>query len=824
MSPRGASSANASSSKAASAPYSRRTPGQPKSSRQQFSACGACRMRSDEFADVKAVKLLRRGRRLQQVEAIYGKAAGQSSASPDSTTRTPSIIPQLAPEFFTSPFWSWFTVQRPVLDPVDFPARYISHTKGISSLSPEGNLIATTLVVWASSFGLDERGVSDADDLHSQIPSELELSSKRAGSAEVKGRDMSSEQKRRDHKERTEAMLREILEQIDLHGIMRRPSWDGLRVLLLVLPLLEDAHPLERLAIYEATLSQTQALCTMGSPSSSSITSFPDSVGDDVLVRARIFWYAHMQEGISTAMRGGRLVLDNDDFESFQHTLPSYILGPDNSGLGAPPSPPESLRPMSSHGLLPQHSNHSLLNVHRAFAAPLNLSVVCRKVHAVLTGPKATRRAEEHGLIDAGGMREIWDELDQCWEDFDAMRRRGTTEQESLSLEQYASAWQIYIFECHNNIRESLKQSMSRLNDHSSQTIFTGGSPSRPSSHSSSSPYLSPHHLHVIATRKCLALLPLVLRIIKFHLTQDERGLDHGGLFKWDSGLVRDGCFFAAYLAASVEDDSIDLSTDERDDDLVRGRHRLSTEEGVALCLTAIAEMKWAFSRSEEREETVRMVWENRKVGRNAGRYSLSGPLAGRVQGLGGYPEHSYNKHLAMPPYSSHGYSSLQDRPLLPPLRSPRRAESAPTTAYSTTGHGAHGWPSYTPPGTGTSVATSATGVSINPRGSPLFNSMTGSLSYKTDPHEPFYHVPVDVDHFSFHAPPGPGLGNSPTVAGAPYHHRDPPSSAHSLHSTTSSSYLDPAVFASTGSSIVQPTDAQGCPQFGDDCNSGYYH
>lgn len=141
MSPRASSAAHRSTASAA-APYPRRASGQPKSTRQQFSACGACRMRRsvffpiltlsnslipcdvnrvrcdlkdlaptttpdgaqqpscsnckernikcvyvlpppsvlvtrhtyhvrrDEFAEVKAVKLLRRGRRLQQVECV----------------------------------------------------------------------------------------------------------------------------------------------------------------------------------------------------------------------------------------------------------------------------------------------------------------------------------------------------------------------------------------------------------------------------------------------------------------------------------------------------------------------------------------------------------------------------------------------------------------------------------------------------------------------------------------------------------------------------------------------------------------------------------
>lgn len=66
-------------------------------------------------------------------------------------------------------------------------------------------------------------------------------------------------------------------------------------------------------------------------------------------------------------------------------------------------------------------------------------------MHAVLTGPKASRRAEEHGLVDAHGMREIWDDLDHCWQEFDAMRRRSTNEQSAFDVEQYTSAWQVRV-------------------------------------------------------------------------------------------------------------------------------------------------------------------------------------------------------------------------------------------------------------------------------------------------------------------------------------------------------------------------------------------
>ncbi|EEB94281.1 hypothetical protein MPER_06925 [Moniliophthora perniciosa FA553] len=287
----------------ATTPYQRRPSGQPKSSRQQFSACGACRMRRfrcdlkdlpvpvsgpnpacsncrerglkcvDEFADVKAVKLLRRGRRLQQVEAIYGKAATGGNDSLQGSSRATSI-PKLHPDFFSSAFWAWFSLQRPILDPTEFPAHYCQASQ---TLSPQATLITMLLVVWAASYGLDERGLPSSDSLRSS------------------------------RKESTQTMVREILEFIDQYAIMRSPTWDGLRVLLLILPLLDDSsvHPLDRLAIHDASLSQVVALCSM------------DSGDDQAAVRARLFWYAYVQEGITAAIRGGRLLLNQDDLDTF---------------------------------------------------------------------------------------------------------------------------------------------------------------------------------------------------------------------------------------------------------------------------------------------------------------------------------------------------------------------------------------------------------------------------------------------------------------------------------------------------------------------------
>lgn len=78
-----------------------------------------CRGDRDEYADVKHVKLLRRGRRLQQVEQVYGKSpASETASSPSARSSSSdlqprqSIIPQLKADFFASPFFSRFNMQR----------------------------------------------------------------------------------------------------------------------------------------------------------------------------------------------------------------------------------------------------------------------------------------------------------------------------------------------------------------------------------------------------------------------------------------------------------------------------------------------------------------------------------------------------------------------------------------------------------------------------------------------------------------------------------------------------------------------------------------
>lgn len=109
------------------------------------------------------------------------------------------------------------------------------------------------LVVWAASFGIDERGLprDPEDDLDlvtpplgmSPPPTPLRKTARsvsdEADDERVGSREFLAERGRRDRREHTEEMVREVLQLIDNHGIMRKPTWDGVRVLLLILPLME---------------------------------------------------------------------------------------------------------------------------------------------------------------------------------------------------------------------------------------------------------------------------------------------------------------------------------------------------------------------------------------------------------------------------------------------------------------------------------------------------------------------------------------------------------------------------------------------------------
>jgi hypothetical protein len=197
---------------------------------------------------MKAAKLLRRGKRISEIEVRYGKNAVElatGTASAPIEAKVKSSIPELTPEFFESAFFRRFQVQSepsirsllillgPILDPADFVGRYLSFSEPCAAnLGPEGALLCHVLYAWATSYGVDELGQLDIPDGGGEPLTGISLLE--PGLAEVK-----REQDRQTRFNKMRSAVEVILDEIDACGILRKPTWDGVRVLLLLLPLTE---------------------------------------------------------------------------------------------------------------------------------------------------------------------------------------------------------------------------------------------------------------------------------------------------------------------------------------------------------------------------------------------------------------------------------------------------------------------------------------------------------------------------------------------------------------------------------------------------------
>jgi len=163
--------------------------------------------------------------------AVYGKSIDEEGGLFTAPSLSPGLIPRLKPEFFSSAFFRRFHIQRqsfslsfaylgpypsllctdPIIDPSEFCARFFEFSKGnCNALGIPGQLIAMLLGVWAASFGVNEYGI---EEFHH-------------GEAVIRNR-----------REATNEMVQEMLHLIDIHGILRKPTWDGVRALHLLLPL-----------------------------------------------------------------------------------------------------------------------------------------------------------------------------------------------------------------------------------------------------------------------------------------------------------------------------------------------------------------------------------------------------------------------------------------------------------------------------------------------------------------------------------------------------------------------------------------------------------
>lgn len=187
-------------------------------------------------------------------------------------------------------FYSHYYAIGPIIDPHEFRDRFIAsyhaklaatapassssgsrpHPKTQYKATDELTLLANVLVTWAASYGIDEFGHEDADAA-AQDAVVSNVSNGTIGGGDTRsGRvgDESSEQavadaaaRKKRRRLRVTEMVKEILQGVDQLALLRRPTWDGVRVLMLVMPLTEGES-----SSSSPRLVQPPPLCVSTSP------------------------------------------------------------------------------------------------------------------------------------------------------------------------------------------------------------------------------------------------------------------------------------------------------------------------------------------------------------------------------------------------------------------------------------------------------------------------------------------------------------------------------------------------------------------------------
>lgn len=291
------------------------------------------------------------------------------------------------------------------------------------------------------------------------------------------------------------------------------------------------------------------------------------------------------------------------------------------------------------------------------------------------------------------------------------------------------------------------------------------------------------------------------------------------GFFTYDAGLVKEGCFFAGFMLAQgdLEDegDCIELGMD--------------VEDGVEVCLRALGTMEWVFAKSDERQETMTMVWEARKIRdakRRENQRALTHPVGEYELQQASHGDQSQFHHSRFMDDRSlymqrqlHSNSrpqpvgaqslpiprSMTHRPLLAPLTvapASIRVHSAPSTACTDNGS----WGTYTPPSTATTHRSSPGGLTDSPPTSASLEYLPSMQQFKTD--EVFYHVVPDLDTYVY-------SGSTSALSSDPSQH---PMVSYSQHHD---GYFAPNVFSTNNSVVGSPVD-DGCSQFTEVCQEFY--
>ncbi|KAG8979658.1 hypothetical protein FRB94_011377 [Tulasnella sp. JGI-2019a] len=491
------------------------------------SVCTECAQRGFVCVDSdKPVKALRRGRRIQALESTYSLASGLVVMSPgasDTEGEPSSFATRPQPKFFASEFFRWLHLQFPLFDPQELPSR-LNAASSSTTLDPGLHLIAHTLMAWAASFGLDEngRGVINVDVDERAIIT--------------------------DRRENSNVLVRQCLDMVDRMGVLRKMSFDGVRAILLLMPLTRDVmSEADRETMYRAALLQAYHLSGLGCGSANSATEDANAA----IMRARLFWYAHVSEGIVCGLRGNPsslpLIFDETCVESFKTSLSTTTF---DASLAASPI---------TAGLTYKHT-----------VAPIQLAATCRLIHDLFAprgGPKDMLEIR---------LQEVWSALESSWDEFDALKRSDAdaSEARAVDTDVFVSSWQIFIFEAYHTILIRLADLLSSVKRNEAHPSSNGRLQNGGSNHGAPGTIEA---LLGVARTKCASFLSRVLGLIRRHVR------DSTPLLKYNAGILADkGVFSAGTFLAEA---GIKGRSSEVQDDLVS-------------CVKALRGMscKWAYS------------------------------------------------------------------------------------------------------------------------------------------------------------------------------------------------------------------------------------
>ncbi|KAH7107759.1 hypothetical protein BKA62DRAFT_146090 [Auriculariales sp. MPI-PUGE-AT-0066] len=477
----------------------------------------------DRDIDRRPQKKFRRGKRLAVLQDTLGArdlSASGSAAGPshheDQLQQLQPSIPVLTSEFFDSTFWVRLHMQRPILEPSEFAASYRAFLSGDeTALSRESQLIGKVIVAWATSYGVDTRGQPEPH----------------TGSQDIERR-----------KSRTVTVIREILRLIDLYSILRRPTWDGVRVVLFTMPLTEGClEPLERSSMYETAVNQVYMLSRAGDHNQLSFAA-----------RARLFWYCYVHEGVTTGLSGGRLIMGVGFMTNY---LKQYL-----------PRPEGSMVASESQNLEPAY---------RFASTAVRVAGACRRINTLLTCEAARSNIE----VDPGAVGSILNELRVCYDEFEELKRTPTTIMTPDVAAGFCDGWKMFLFECQNKMQLNLRERLNDIERRQQPTSYVeelavaqdGSTYPMPDSydHRTVEQMNQARRAWSIARSSCLDLAHEVIDM--------TRQYQHTHFFSYDAALVRDGCYYAADLLAEEE----------------------NTDEIIHLVMQVLGEMRWAFCRSE---------------------------------------------------------------------------------------------------------------------------------------------------------------------------------------------------------------------------------